>query len=281
MSNSERPSVTIVHELPGRLRLRLSHHVQQVPRLQRAIAEHAGIRAVEYTATSRSVLVTYNSTEVSAEEIVIRAAINLSLEQGRATVRVLARPHTRELTDSAFYSGLALLAALGLRVFRADKAGSASFGWMAGLGTAGAVLDHGWMEYRQRGNFDPEVLTVTYLLTSLLRGNALPAAIFTWITTFGRHLATMTAPGVEIRPVPVESDANGPRYEVVVAPDRAPTDKMAVFGLIPTLLFNTLTGAPTGRRTSLLEEIRRVSNMHEQVLEGVSDFRHGIPLRIR
>jgi hypothetical protein len=281
MNQGPRPSVTIVHELPGRLRLRLSHPMENARRLQRVISEHAGIEAVQYTAASRSVLVRYVPGHVSAEEIVIRAAMSLSLEHGHAAVRILARPQTRELSDSAFYSGLGLLAALGLRLARTDKGGGAAIDWLASLGTAGAALEHGWMEYRQRGNFDPEVLTVTYLLTAIMRGRALPAAIFTWITTFGRHLARMPASGVEVRPIQVGGGADAPRYEVVIAPDRAAPDKMTLFGLIPTMVFNTLTGAAPGRRASLLDEIRRVSNMHDQVLEGVSDFRHGIPLRIR
>lgn len=281
MSQVSRPSVTIVHELPGRLRLRLSHRIDNVRRLRRVIAEHAGIESVAYNAVSRSVLVAYDPDEIAAEEIVVRVAMSFSLEQEHAPVRVLARPQNRELTDSAFYAGLALLAALGLRLVRTDKAGGATMDWVASLGTAGAALEHGWNEYRQKGNFDPEVLTVTYLLTSLMRGNALPAAMFTWITTFGRHLARMPAPGVEVRPIRIGGERGEPRYEVVIAPDHAGPDKMTFFGMIPTMLFNALTGAPPGRRASLLDEIRRVSSMHDEVLEGVSDFRHGIPLRIR
>jgi hypothetical protein len=281
MNQTQRPTVTIGHELPGRLRLRLSHPIEQVDRMRRIVAEHVGIDAVRYTAVSRSVLVTFDPDRVSAEEILIRVAMSLSLETGRVAVRILARPQTRELTDSAFYSGLALLAALGLRVVRSDSAGGATMDWVASLGTAGAALEHGWMEYRQRGNFDPEVLSVAYLLTSLLRRTALPAAIFTWITTFGRHLARLPMPGVEVHPVQVGGDKSAPRYEVVIAPDRTAPDKITFFGMLPTMLFNALTGAPPEKRASLLDEIRRVSNMHDQVLEGVSDFRHGIPLRIR
>jgi len=281
MNRDDRPSVTIEHELPGRLRLRLSHRLEHAARMRRVIAEHAGIAEVRYSAVGRSVLVRYDSRDVSAEEIVIRVAISLSLEHGNSAVRVLTRPQGRELSDSAFYSGLALLAALGLRVARPDRAVGATADWIAALTTAGATLEHGWSEVSRRGNFDPEVLTVTYLLTALLRGNALPAAIFTWITAFGRHLASMPAPGVEVRPVEVPTGRGTPRFEVVVAPDRVSPDKMTFFGMIPTLLFNALTGAAPGRRASLIDEIRRVSNLHDQVLEGVSDFRQGIPLRIR
>jgi hypothetical protein len=56
---------------------------------------------------------------------------------------------------------------------------------------------------------------------------------------------------------------------------------MTLFGMVPTMLMNALTGPIPGQRANLINEIRRVSNLHNEVLEGVSDFRHGIPLRIR
>ncbi len=57
--------------------------------------------------SARSVLVRYDPQHVSTEEIVIRIATGLSLEHDNAGIRVLTRPPTRELTDSAFYSGVA------------------------------------------------------------------------------------------------------------------------------------------------------------------------------
>jgi hypothetical protein len=249
--------------------------------MRRMIAEHAGIGQVQYTAVSRSVLVRYDTQDVSAEEIVIRIAIGFSLEHDNAAVRVLARPATRELTEFAFYAGVALLASLGFRVAGRRKIGGAAADWIAGLTTAGAALQHGWLEYRRQGNFDPEVIMVTYLLTALLRGNALPAAIVTWITTFGRHLARLPSPGVEVRPAEMGGDGHSPRFEVVVTPDRTAPDKMTFFGMIPTMLLNAITGTAPGRHASLIDDIRRVANMHDQVLEGVSGFQRGIPLRIR
>jgi hypothetical protein len=46
------------------------------------------------------------------------------------------------------------------------------------------------------------------------------------------------------------------------------------------MLYQSLTGGGPGQRASLLEDIRRVAQMHDQVLEGVTDFQRGIPLRI-
>jgi hypothetical protein len=151
--------------------------------------------------------------------------------------------------------------------------------WVASLTTAGAALDHGWREYRRRGNFDPEVLAVTYLLTALLRGNPLPAAIGTWLMTFARHLVQPPPPSVEVRPVEVGAGGEGPRFEVVVTPDLPTPEDRPFLGVLATRLVTALTGASPGG--SLLEEIRRVSNQHDQVLEAVSDFQQGIPLRIR
>ena len=116
MNGDQQPAVTIEHELPGRLRIRLSHALRQPERVRRLVAEHAGVGEVQYTAVSRSMLVRYDPKHISTEEIVIRIATGLSLEQDNAGIRVLTRPPTRELTDSAFYSGIALLAALALRV---------------------------------------------------------------------------------------------------------------------------------------------------------------------
>jgi hypothetical protein len=173
------------------------------------------------------------------------------------------------------------MAALAARVLRPYRVFIPAVDWVASLATAGAVLEHGWLEYRRRGNFDPEVLMVTYLFTALLRGNALPAAVFTWIATFGRHLARLPAPGVEVRPSEIGRKGNQRQVEVVIAPERATQSKMAFFGLIPTLAMNALTGTGAASHANLIDDIKRVAQMHNQVLEGIGGFAQGIPLRIR
>jgi hypothetical protein len=226
-------------------------------------------------------LVRYDLKHISTGEIVIRIATGLSLGQDNAGIRVLTRPPTHELSDSAFYSGVALLAALALRVMGQYTTASVALERIAGLAAAGAALNHGWVDYRLRGNFDPEVLTVTYLLTALLRGNALPAAILTWISTFGRHLVRLPTRGILVHPAQTDRRGASPRFEVAVAPDPTPPDKMTLFGIVPTMLFHAVTGSTLGQHVSLIEEIRQVANMHNQVLEGVSDFQRGIRLRVQ
>jgi hypothetical protein len=279
MSPRERPSVTIEHALPGRLRLSMSHRVREPARLERLLTDHAGVGEVRYTPLTRSFLVRYDPAAIAAEELVVRVAIGMSLEHDARAVRILARPDPAAWTDSAYYAGLALLAALGLRLVPGSPGRRGAMDWVASLTTAGATLEHGWREYRRQGNFDPEVLAVTYLLTALLRGNPLPAAIGTWLMTFARHLVQPPPPSVEVRPVEVGGDGTVPRFEVVVTPDRPTPEERSFLGVLAARLVTALTGASPGG--SLLEEIRRVSNQHDQVLEAVSEFQEGIPLRIR
>jgi hypothetical protein len=281
VNGAPQPTVTIEHELPGRLRLRLSHDLEKPGRVRRLVAEHAGVGEAEYTPLSRSMLVRFDAGHISTEEIVIRVAMGLSLENDNAGIRVLTRPPVREMTDSAFWSGIVLLAALTLRLLGQTAGASMLVQRTASVVTAGAALYHGWLDYRNRGNFDPEVLTVTYLLTALLRGNALPAAAFTWISTFGRHLIRLPARGIVVRPARIGRERAHARFEVVVTPDPTPPDKMSFFGFLPSMLLQALTGKAPVQHVSFMEDIRQVARMHDQVLEGVSEFRRGIPLRVR
>jgi hypothetical protein len=279
---ADRPVVTIVHSLAGRVRFRLSHPVADAEALEDAVRQHAGIESVRYTPATRSLLVHHEPGQVAREEIAVRVGLALSLAHGTVPVRLLTEPEAHETSDLAFYSGFTLVAAMATRVLRIEAAAVRRLDWAAGLATAGAVLEHGWRELRRRGNFDPEVLSLVYLLTRLVRGNLLPAAIFTWATTFGRHLVRRPSSGVELRPVQTSSPGDGPpHYEVVVGPDASGSDKMDLFRLLPAVAKYALTGRAGQGGPRLLEEIRSVSRLHGEVLEGLGSLRRGIPLRIR
>jgi hypothetical protein len=156
--------------------------------------------------------------------------------------------------------------------------------WLAGLGTAWSVLDHGWRELRGRGYFDPEVLALAYLAAALVRGNVLTASVVTWAATFGRHLVEMPSTGVRVEPVAVPGE-NGqePRYELVVAPDTDAPDRLrlGVVGFLNSVLRYAMSGGGTHGLRSFWEELRDVSRVHGEVLEGFGRHRDGIPIRFR
>lgn len=275
----ERPVITIRHQIPGRVRLGLSHPTKSVKRLETAIKHHAGIEFVRYTPVTRSVLVRFDPGQVSHEEIAIRTGLSIAIDYGAVPVRILDKPDAHDMSNWAVYSGVGLLAALGLRVTGVGGQNTALLDWLAGLTTAGAVMEHGWDEVRRRGNFDPEVLSIVYLLTSFVQGNTLPAAFVTWASTFGRHLAGTPATGVELRPMPFSGkDGDEPHFEVVVSSDPARSGSMNLLGLVPKAVMGAFGG---GDRRSFIDQVRDVSRLHGEMLEGLGEYRYGIPLRVR
>lgn len=273
-------SLVVAHRLPGRVRLELSHPLRDAARMKRAIVEHAGVDEVRYTAITQSVLLRFDPVQASAEEMIVRVALCLSLDYDSQSVRLLAAPEQHSVTNSAWYSALALSLACGARLFGPAQR---SFDLLASFSTAGAVLAHAWQEVEDHGNFDPEVLSVVYLLAAIIKGHSVPAALFTWVTTFGRHLVQMPARAVELCPTTTASmpAIDGPideTVEVVVRPDRTPRRPTDLLGLLPMLFKYLLTGEPPN---DLLEALREASHVHGEVLEGLGDFRRGIPLRFR
>jgi hypothetical protein len=278
----EKPVVTIVHSLPGRVRFRLSHAPTNPNLFEETVKNHPGIYTVKYTTHTKSVLVKFDTNEITQEELVIRISMLLSIENDNVPVKVYVEPEVENLSDSAFYSGIALLVALVLKVVKKDFPNSVIINWFAGLTTTYAVLDHGYSEVKEEGNFHPEVLSLVYLLISFTRGNFLSAAIFTWTTTFGRHLLRPPTSAIEIKPIQISENKNKePSYEVSITPVRAETDKMAMFSLIPAVLKYAVTGDASAMQGNLLENIRGVSQSHGEVLDGLSEIKKGIPIRIK
>lgn len=278
----KKPVLTIVHELPGRLRMRISDSLEDPKRLESSVKGHSGIFGVEYTPVTHSILVRFDPREVTREEIIIRVGLSLALAFGSIPIQILTEPQKHEMADSAFYSGFLLTVALINRVVNRSYTSGSWLEWTVGLGTAWSVLDHGMAEVKERGNFDPEVLSVVYLVTALLRGNFLPAAIFTWLTTFGRHLLHVSATGVELHPMEfADEHAENPFYEVVINPVSATSDKHMVLRLLPAVVKYATTGRGEGGQGNLIDEIRKVSELHGEVLEGLGGLRSGIPLKIR
>ena len=160
------------------------------------------------------------------------------------------------------------------------KGSPTAWDWLAGIGTAWAVVDHASKELRERGTFDPEVLSLAYLVTAFLRGNFLTASVVTWLASFGRHLVEVPQTGVQVRPVEMRGRENGEaRYEVMIGPDADAPESARMLSALQALLQYAMTGGGAHGFRSLLEELRDVSKVHGEVLEGFGRLRQGIPIR--
>ena len=284
MNPDAKPAVTVVHTLPGRLRLRLSRPLADPEGAFAFLREHAGMGEIGYTPRTGSLLIRFEPHAVSAEEITLRVAFRFAIDQGGRPVRLRAAPEQVTLQNSAVLAALGLAAAAVLRGFSPGGKETTRAKWLAGLATAWSVADHGWREFRARGYFDPEVLALAYLAAALVRGNVLRASAVTWLATFGRHLAETPSVGAEVQALPIPvGQGEEPRYELVVGPDVDAPDRMrlGLVGMFNRALKYAMTGGGAHGLRSLWDELHDVSRLHGEVLEGYGRHRDGIPIRFR
>jgi hypothetical protein len=282
MSQPRKPFVTVVHSLPGRIRVRFSEPPADPDQLAAAIREHPGMGRIDYTQMTRSLLVRFDPHAISQEEIALRIAFQFSLDQRGRAVRLLAAPEHEVLQSSAVLSAMGLAAAFGMRWLKPAAKIPTPLDWAAGLGTACSIVDHAWKEVRQRGYFDPEVLALAYLVPALVRGNFLKASVVTWLSTFGRHLIEVPATGVEVSPREIAAtEHQAARLELVVSPDTETPEQTRILGALQGLLKYAMTGGGAHGVDSLWEEIRNVSRIHGEMLEGYGRMGAGIPIRFR
>ena len=70
----EIPVVTVIHKLPGRIRLHLSVAPKDHQRMIASVKDHEGFESMTYTPETRSVLINFDPGCVKREEILIRVA---------------------------------------------------------------------------------------------------------------------------------------------------------------------------------------------------------------
>ena len=87
-------------------------------------------------------------------------------------------------------SGYLALLCIGLdgALSLADSSLTAFTRWLSTGATLAAVVEHGYQELHVRGSFDPEVMSIVYLINSVGKPGAVRASLLAWIITFGRHL---------------------------------------------------------------------------------------------
>lgn len=272
-------TVTLVHELPGRIRTKLSKPPADLHRFEKAMLSHDGLESVAYNAVSKSLLITYERGHLTTEEILLRTAIALSMEHNYKAVLVRLGEDGEVMTDAAILAGLSLLAAGGFQL--ASKGSSTA--WLtrlSGMAVALAVAEHGWREAKEQGYVHPEVLSVAYLFASWLRGNILRGAAVTWVASFGRHLLQGTEKNIDVRPVNKYYEEGEARtYQISLVPQQHPKSPLLQLAQGMMGIFGFSGAAGSG--DSLYEEIRNMAQAHDKVLEGLDLQPNGIPLTFR
>lgn len=280
---SKQIRVTVAHILPGRLRLRLSHPPHKADKTEQMVIGHLGVRSAVYTSSTLNLLVHYDPGKIAAEEIILRAALCLSVDYRLEPIIIKTSEDSTPLSTLSILSGLSLLVAHTLSIFSVKLKPPSALHIICGLGTTAAVSEHIFMDLKNKGRFHPEVLSIGYLLSSFLRGNVLKGATTAWIMTFARHLLEPPAKvlKLEVEATDPSCDAQQCEYEANIS-RKLTTQGGTLLDLshIPNLLLSMYTDMQLTAEDRIFKEIQKLSHEHNDVLEGLEHLQHGIRLQV-
>lgn len=173
----------VLSAIPGRLRVQFERPIEA----QGHFARIRGVTECRYNPRIQTLTCRYDEAAVSEEQLILQlGAIYVSVCGGKLL-------HVKRCEEEGFSmapSGYLALGCIGLDGLL-TLTGSSLTGfsrWLSAGATMAAVVEHGYQELHVRGSFDPEVMSVFYLLNSLGKPNGLQASALAWIVTFGRHL---------------------------------------------------------------------------------------------
>lgn len=173
----------ILHALPGRLRVRL-----EKPVASDAIFRNVpGVLRCSYNPRIHTLLIEYDPDTVSEDALIVRLAGIYAVERQTKLL------HIKRSEEKGFSMGptggmaLALIGLDGLMKLSGTQLAGIS-GWFSTGATLAAVVEHGYQELQTRGSFDPEVMSIIYLINAIGKTNTFQASLLAWIVTFGRHL---------------------------------------------------------------------------------------------
>lgn len=272
--------VFVVHKIPGRIRMRLKRPPRSQNEFIYNIKRHNGIVIVEYTPITKSLLVYYNPSVVSSAEIIVRVGIALSLEYDNDKVDLARIEKGQPLTTMDYYAASSLIGALISKSFLFSQQGIKLIEYNAGMSTLAAVLRHAWIEVKKEGIYDPEVISVVYLVNSMLKGNFIGASIITWIATFGRHLLAPMEEHCVLEATEFIDDEDKPYVDVIV---RHPNPNQINASPLKLLVigFGKIVGLNHNKnKLTIFEQIQQMSRRHGNVLEGVGRITTPVYMRL-
>ena len=183
--NDERGALhfEILHAIPGRLRARIEKPIGS----EQIFRNVEGVTRCTYNPKIQTLLIEYDPDAITMDQLVNRMAAIYACEKKSELLHI---KHLEEKGFSMAPTGGLALALIGLDgLLKLTGAQLSSFsGWLSTGATLAAVVEHGYQELQVKGSFDPEVMSIIYLINSIGKTNTFHASLLAWIATFGRHL---------------------------------------------------------------------------------------------
>ena len=173
----------VLSAIPGRLRVQFERPIET----HLHFAHIQGVTECRYNPRIQTLTCRYDESVISGEKLMIQlGAIYVSL----CSCKLLHVKRCEEEGFSMAPSGYLALGCIGLDgLLTLTGSALTSFTrWLSAGATMAAVGEHGYQELHVRGSFDPEVMSVVYLINSIGKPNTHQASLIAWAMTFGRHL---------------------------------------------------------------------------------------------
>ncbi len=173
----------ILSAINGRIRIQLEQPLEN----ESAFRNLPGIRSLRYNPRIRTLLCEYDADAIREEALIVQLGA-IYASQTKASLLHIKRSEEKDFSMAP--SGYLALACIGLDGLSSLSASpfTAITHWVAAGSTLAAVVEHGYRELSLRGSFDPEVMSVVYLINSVGKPDAFRASLLAWIITFSRHL---------------------------------------------------------------------------------------------
>ena len=173
----------VLSAISGRIRLQLERPVESDAPLRKI----PGVRACRYNPRIRTLLCEYDPDAISEEQLIVRLGAAYAAQTDASLLHV---KRSEEQGFSMAPSGYLALLCIGVdgALSLAGSPLTAITRWLSTGATLAAEVEHGYQELHVRGSFDPEVMSVVYLINSVGKPGAVRASLLAWIITFGRHL---------------------------------------------------------------------------------------------
>ncbi len=272
--------ISIIHYLPGRLRIRLFRPPRKIERIQSEILGHKGVCCVKFNPIARSILIYYNPTEIEVAEIIVRIGISLSVDYGMRPVNIFSSKQTIGFNNLDNYSLISVALAGVAKLLRVKGETLSLLNYNAGLSTLMAVIKHALSEMKLSGSPHPEVVSAVYLVNAILKKDMLLASIFTWMVTFGRHLVAAESDNITLQAFKVlKEDGHKNYYDVAIKDFNQSSDKNSIVRLF-TDLTRYFIGMNSYQSSSMINKIKKVSKSHGDILEGLNSKDEMVFLRL-
>lgn len=270
-----KPTIVIVHKIKNRIRFKVSHPIINIENLKSELLKKEGLKSFEYNNITRSIVVLFDEDKVRDDEVILRIVALYSKDYNLTPIRFIYNTRGKNMPPMAYYSLATLAIGAASRYIPMNERIKDFINWAVVGTTLGAIGEHAYNEINEKGYFDPEVVSVMYLVNSITKGNFLLPSVVTWITTFGRHILEMSYGRMIITINEFKSKSSEEVfYDIKILPDNESFKKT---NIMRTFLEKFIEGEGNTMRKSFMLTNNNIKNYEGSLFKGLdngSSFMH-------